>query len=207
LTIKLLWQEPVAMAPSKLRTDPPHETRAAAAQAWRRFGRLGSVALALSVFAFASASPSDAACSLVADPGNAGARMLQCGDAVTAHLAEETVVHPIGGARSKLPSALRLQTGAVLIEFQPQPGAENFQILTPEAIAAVRGTNWAVEVERGKTSVFVVSGTVEVRARRSGATARLEPGEGVDVAGSEPSLTVKRWGDERVRKLLARFGK
>ncbi len=83
----------------------------------------------------------------------------------------------------------------------------DFQILTPEAIAAVRGTTWAVEVEPGKTSVLVVAGKVEVQARRSGAAVSLGPGEGVDVAGAEPTLQVNRWGEARVRRLLARFGR
>ncbi len=195
------------MALSMLRANHPDRARAVAAQAGRRPGRMGSVALVVSAFAFAGVSPSFAACSLVADPDHAGASMLQCGDSVAAHLADGTVVHPVGGAGSSVPTALRLETGALLTEFQPQPGAEDFQILTPEAIAAVRGTTWAVEVEPGKTSVLVVAGKVEVQARRSGAAASLGPGEGVDVAGSEPTLQVKRWDAARVRRLLARFGR
>jgi ferric-dicitrate binding protein FerR (iron transport regulator) len=201
-----LEREPV-MTLSMLWTDHPDEARSPAAQARRRLGRVGSFALAVVAFAFAGASPSLAACSLVADPGHAGARMLQCGQLVVAHLAEGTVVHPVGGAGSSPPAALRLDKGALLIEFQPQPGAENFQILTPEAIAAVRGTTWAVEVGRGKTSVLVVAGKVEVQARRSGAAVSLGPGEGVDVARLPRTLTVKRWPEARVRRLLARFGR
>ena len=194
------------MTLSMLRTDHPDNTCAVAARAGRRLGKMRSVAVALVALAFAGASPSLAACSLVADPSHAGARMLQCGASVVAHLAEGTVVHPVGGAGSST-SALRLNAGALLIEFQPQPGAENFQILTPEAIAAVRGTTWAVEVGSGKTSVFVVAGTVAVQARGTGATASLGPGEGVDVVGAPRTLTVKRWPEARVRALLARFGR
>jgi len=195
MTLSMLW------------TDHSDEARAVAGQARRRLGRMGSVALAVVALGFAGASPSLAACSLVADPSHAGARMLQCGASVVAHLAEGTVVHPVRGAGSSIPAALRLDAGALLIEFQPQPGAENFQILTPEAIAAVRGTTWAVEVERGKTSVLVIAGEVGVQARRSGAAATLGPGEGVDVAGSPRTLMVKRWAEARVRALLARFGR
>lgn len=133
--------------------------------------------------------------------------MLQCGDLVTAHLAEGSVVHPVGRAKASVPSGLRLQTGAALIEFKPQAGAENFRILTPEAIAAVRGTTWAVQVEKGKTSVFVVTGKVEVRARVGDAKVSLGPGEGVDVARSARTLEVKHWGEARVRQLLALFGR
>ena len=170
--------------------------------------RDGARALAaLAAFAFIGASPALAACSLTADPDHAGARMLQCGAGVAAHLAEGTVVRPAGGAKAGAPAALRLKKGALLIEFQPQPGAETFQILTPEAIAAVRGTNWAVEVERGKTSVFVVAGAVEVQARVSGAKVSLGPGEGVDVTRLAQTLEVKHWAEPRVRRLLARFGR
>jgi ferric-dicitrate binding protein FerR (iron transport regulator) len=196
-----------AMTLSMLWTDHPDNVRTVAARAGRRLGRMGSVALAVMAFALAGASPSLAACSLVADPSHAGARMLQCGQSVTAHLASGTVVRPVGGVGSNIPGALRLDAGALLIEFQPQPGTENFQILTPEAIAAVRGTTWAVEVEPGKTSVLVIAGAVGVKARRSGAAASLGPGEGVDVAGSPRTLTVKRWAEARVRALLARFGR
>jgi ferric-dicitrate binding protein FerR (iron transport regulator) len=162
--------------------------------------------VALTLAALAGAAPAMAKCSLVADPDHAGARMMQCGG-VTAHLAAGTDARPGGGAKDAAPDALRLNKGALLLEFQPQPGAETFQILTPEAIAAVRGTNWAVEVAPGKTSVFVVTGAVEVQARRSGAKASLGPGEGVDVTRSAKSLEVKHWPEPRVRRLLARFGR
>lgn len=191
------------MALSMLSTTSPRNPLALVAQAVRRRGRMGGLALALSAFA----SPALAACSLVDDPTHAGARLLQCGAAAAAHLAEGTVVQPVAGRGSKAPAALRLTRGALLIEFQPQPDAESFQILTPEAVAAVRGTTWAVERERGKTSVFVVAGKVEVQARRSGAAVSLGPGEGVDVVGSARTLETKRWPDARVRRLLARFGR
>ena len=77
--------------------------------------------------------------------------------------------------------------------------------LTPQAIAAVRGTRWAVDAEGGKTSVFVVNGRVNVA--RAGGRGRVDlgPGEGVDV---EPSgqLIVKRWPAPRVAALMARLG-
>jgi FecR protein len=153
------------------------------------------------------ATPSFAACSLVADPNNAGASMLQCGAAITAHFAVGTVARPVSGRKSGAPTALRLNKGAALIEFTPQPDASSFQILTPEAIAAVRGTTWAVEVEPGKTSVLVVTGAVEVRPLHSRASAELGPGQGVDVARGDREITVKTWGEARVRALMARFGR
>jgi ferric-dicitrate binding protein FerR (iron transport regulator) len=76
--------------------------------------------------------------------------------------------------------------------------------MTPQAIAAVRGTKWAVDTAEGKTSVFVVNGQVSV-ARRAGANrVVLGPGEGVDVEATGV-LTVKRWPPARVAALLARL--
>jgi ferric-dicitrate binding protein FerR (iron transport regulator) len=76
--------------------------------------------------------------------------------------------------------------------------------MTPQAIAAVRGTKWAVDTTEGKSSVFVVNGRVSV-ARRAGANrVVLGPGEGVDVEATG-ALTVKRWPPARVAALLARL--
>ena len=102
------------------------------------------------------------------------------------------------------PRDLRLDRGAVYIEARP--GAR-FQILTPVAIASVRGTEFAVDAGADGTSVFVVRGRVRVTKRQqTGATVELGPGEGVDVRSAEP-LVVTTWGAARVRALLARFGR
>lgn len=102
------------------------------------------------------------------------------------------------------PRDLTLERGAVYVEARP--GAR-FQILTPVAIAAVRGTEFAVDAGADGTSVFVVEGRVRVTKRRlPGAAVELGPGEGVDVRRSEP-LVVRTWGAARVRALLARFGR
>lgn len=85
---------------------------------------------------------------------------------------------------------------------------EGFQILTPHAIASVRGTVYAVDVTRARTSVFVEQGHVDV-ARRGAPqiSVTLGPGEGVDVDDGRDALEVRRWPQERVRSLLERFGR
>lgn len=100
-------------------------------------------------------------------------------------------------------SGLDLQGRAVLIEVAPR---DSFQVLTPHAIATVRGTRFAVDVEAGVTSVFVVEGKVEVAHREGAAAVLLGPGEGVDVSPGEP-LVVRAWPQPRVNALLARFGR
>lgn len=100
-------------------------------------------------------------------------------------------------------SGLDLEGRAILIEVSPR---ESFQVLTPHAIATVRGTQFAVDVDAGVTSVFVVEGSVEVSRRDGPATVLLGPGEGVDVRPGEP-LVVREWPQPRVNVLLARFGR
>jgi hypothetical protein len=102
---------------------------------------------------------------------------------------------------------LRCELGgkALLIEVAPKPGGNKFQVVTPQAIAAVRGTKWAVDAAGDKTSVFVINGRVGVGRRTGGRGVTLGPGEGVDVEPGAP-LTVKRWAPARVSALLARLG-
>ncbi|AXI54313.1 hypothetical protein SuNHUV7_38420 (plasmid) [Pseudoseohaeicola sp. NH-UV-7] len=100
---------------------------------------------------------------------------------------------------------LDLTGGAALIEVTP--GGFAPQIRTPHAIAAVRGTVYAVDVTDTGTSVFVVRGQVDVGALSDQeAPVVLGPGDGVDVTPGE-TLEVKSWGAARVAALLARFGR
>jgi hypothetical protein len=55
-----------------------------------------------------------------------------------------------------------LRRKALLLDV-PTGQTSGFVVITPQAIAAVRGTKWAVDAQSGKTSVFVVDGRVGVR--------------------------------------------
>ena len=59
--------------------------------------------------------------------------------------------------------AARLQGKALLLDLPREAKPTRFEVITPQAIAAVRGTKWVVDVQSGKTSVFVVRGQVDVR--------------------------------------------
>lgn len=101
---------------------------------------------------------------------------------------------------------VRLRSKALLLEVADEDISSGFEVVAPQAIAAVRGTRWAVDAEGVKTSVFVVEGTVSVRRRSGSAQVVLGPGEGVDVELGPDPLTVRRWPAARVNALLARFG-
>jgi hypothetical protein len=144
-------------------------------------------------------------CALVPDPHIPGDKVLRCGASLTITPAPGTVYR---GAQpgSRPPAAVELDSGSLLIEFHAGSRLRDFQILTPLAIAAVRGTKWAVDVGADRSSTLVLAGSVKV-ARRYGADAvMLRPGEGVDVTAAPGPLTAKRWAPERVRALLSRLG-
>ena len=103
------------------------------------------------------------------------------------------------------PDSLSLRSKAVLVDVDSSQHAGGFQVVTPQAIAAVRGTQWAVDVASGKTSVLVVRGSVGVR-RPTGNPVVLSPGEGVDVGSGTEPLVVRRWPAPRAAALLARLG-
>ncbi len=101
---------------------------------------------------------------------------------------------------------VRLNAKALLLEVSDDGTASGFEVVAPQAIAAVRGTRWAVDADGEKTSVFVVRGAVSVRRRSGSAEVVLGSGEGVDVGPGPDPLTVRRWPAARVDALLARFG-
>ena len=63
------------------------------------------------------------------------------------------------------PEGARVSGGAVLIDVDPSRRG-GFQILTLHATAAVRGTNYAVDVQQIQSSVFVAQGRVVCRVGR-----------------------------------------
>ncbi len=105
-----------------------------------------------------------------------------------------------------LPVGIRLNDGALLIEYHPARPNEKFQILTPLAIAAVRGTKWAMEVTKAQTSTLVVTGAVAVTNRRLNQFVVLTEGQGVDITPTDTSMVQKTWGEAAGRALLSRFG-
>lgn len=108
------------------------------------------------------------------------------------------------GSSTSRPGAVSLSSDAVLVELPSASGP--FQILTPHAIASVRGTVYAVDVNAARTSVFVVRGEVSVGPATGPGEVTLGPGEGIEVSPGA-ALEVKRWPAEKVSRLLARFGR
>ena len=172
--------------------------------------RLGATLVAAALFVAAIAGPLPAraagACALVPNQRAPTEKILQCGETLTVHPAQGARYRPLYKKGDPLPVGIRLDDGALLIEFHPARPQEKFQILTPLAIAAVRGTKWAMEVTSARTSTLVLAGAVAVTNRRLNQFVVLTEGQGVDITATDTSMVQKRWGEARVRALLSRFG-
>jgi FecR protein len=168
---------------------------------------------------FGSAFAQSGACVLTPDKRNPNDQILRCGTELTITPAPGAVYHLAAAAEDGPPSSVQLDSGALLIEFHSKRRSE-FQILTPQAIASVRGTKWAMEVKPGQTSTLVLLGQVTVARKDVTEEVVVGPGQGVDVSGEDagkvvrsmsagrkpPPIGVKKWAPDRVKALLARFG-
>ncbi|MDK3018430.1 FecR family protein [Pseudodonghicola flavimaris] len=135
----------------------------------------------------------------------AGARVtLACAGGLEVVVGPDSEVDVVGlldgGSR---PLGLRLIDGIAGFLFASEDD-HGVQVRTPSAVAAVRSTQWAMQVDRRASAIFTREGTVFV-VTRSGDT-RLGPGEGVDVARSGRLRPVTRWGQPRIDRLGALLG-
>ncbi|WP_454631077.1 FecR domain-containing protein [Bradyrhizobium cenepequi] len=166
--------------------------------------RLASLAIICATLAVQPAAAQTAAAACSSEAGPRATQILRCRDGLIV-VAEDGARYTLQGRDGGV-TAVDLQSKALLLDAPKQRGKNRFRVNTPQAIAAVRGTKWAVDVQDTRTSVLVLQGRVAVRRPRGGNQVVLGPGEGVDVdPGSEP-LVVKRWGQARVDALLARLG-
>jgi FecR protein len=183
--------------------------------------RIAALASGLLLCLLANVAPAVAqtsACTLVPDKRNPNDKILRCGTELTVTPAPGTVYRPGPAGADGLPTSVQLDSGALLIEFNPRRRQE-FQILTPQAIASVRGTKWAMDVTSAQTSTLVLSGEVAVARKNEAENVLVGPGQGVDIEippGGFASrslspyrpdpIIVKPWGAARVKALLDRFG-
>jgi len=171
---------------------------------------LGATVAAAFLLVTAIAGPGSAraagACALVPNDRMPSEKILQCGETLTVRPAQGARYQPLFKKGDPLPVGIRLNEGALLIEYHPASPQEKFQILTPLAIAAVRGTKWAMDVTKAQTSTLVLNGAVAVTNRRLNKFVILTEGQGVDITPTDTSVVQKTWGEARVRALLSRFG-
>ena len=152
----------------------------------------------------AAAQPATTRCS--SEPSANATQTLRCrgGLVLVAEEGAKFTLRSQGGNGAV--NGVDLQDKALLLDAPKQSGKSRLEVTTPQAIAAVRGTRWAVDVREKKTSVLVLQGAVAVRRPTGNGQVVLGPGQGVDVEPGTDPLIVKRWPEARVTALLARLG-
>jgi len=161
------------------------------------------LACALTSIETAAAQPANLGCTSDNSPGTAQTLHCQGGVTIVVENGARYALRDRGGKGHV--DTVELSSKALLIEVLKKSGENKFQVITPQAIAAVRGTKWAVDAADKKTSIFVVDGRVAVGRRTGSRMVTLGSGDGVDVEEAGP-LIVKRWPSARVSALLARLG-
>jgi len=132
----------------------------------RTLRSLLAAALAVGLIPHGAAVAQSAGCTVSRD---AGARqVLSCPGGVTVTAEAGAVYSLVDRNRDGSPDSAALRRKAILVDVDSTQHAGGFQVVTPQAIAAVRGTQWAVDVAGGKTSVLVVRGSVAVRRPAGG---------------------------------------
>lgn len=101
-------------------------------------------------------------------------------------------------------SRLRIVRGIVGFLFGNDDPDRGIEVRTPSAVAAVRSTEWAMRVTGGASAVCARDGTVFVFGETG--PARLEPGDGIDVAADGTSGAVARWGQPRIDRFSELLG-
>jgi hypothetical protein len=81
--------------------------------------------------------------------------------------------------------------------------ASTVEVITPTAVAAIRGTDVMGEVAADSTAIVVLEGTVAVAHVRPsvGGLSTLTPGMGTTVKGDEPPSPPTRWSESRIEGL------
>lgn len=114
------------------------------------------------------------------------------------------------GIHLQLPSVVEGTTSVEVTDravwIEVDPGGGSFQIATPHAIAAVRGTIFVVDAAPDGTDVFVVEGVVTVSRPDGTEDVTLEAGDGVTFRDDDRT-PVRQWPNERVAALWARFAR
>jgi len=138
-----------------------------------------------------------------------GKAKIALGDGTVISVGENSRVRvaDYGSATNDAKTRISLISGALRLLVNKVPAPGKFEVETETAIAAVRGTDWVIEVTPEQTSVALLSGVVAVSGRESSAQSTVElflAGQGTDVRrGAAPSPVVN-WGTQRFNNTVAR---
>jgi hypothetical protein len=116
---------------------------------------------------------------------------------------EVQIARHLTGGEGGLRAAFRLAAGILRLIGGAVAGPVEIVVETPQAIAAVRSTDWLVELGPAGTGVLVLHGRVAVEGRIGGGVV-LSDGEGTDIAPGRPPAPPRPWGLARREAAVAR---
>jgi hypothetical protein len=138
----------------------------------------------------------------------AGKAKLQLNDGTIVSVGENArlVLAQYQGTENAYTTRLRAEQGAMRFLFQRALDLSRFEVETETAVAAVRGTQWLMDVKPGHTAVAMLSGVVAVIARGApgGEVVLQQPGQGTDVRTGQAPTPPTVWGAQRFATTLAR---
>jgi hypothetical protein len=140
--------------------------------------------------------------------GAGGKAKLQLNDGTIISVGESTrlALTQYQGTDNAYTTRLRAESGAMRFLFQRALERSHFEVETETAVAAVRGTQWLMDVQPGHTAVAMLTGIVSVRAvgALGGEVVLDQPGQGTDVRTGQPPTPVATWGAARFAATLSR---
>jgi hypothetical protein len=100
-------------------------------------------------------------------------------------------------------SRLAMAWGVFRAILKEMTSPSSVEVITPTAVAAIRGTDLMGEVTSDSTAIVVLEGTVAVSHVRPTfpGVATLTPGLGTTVRGDAPPSTPTQWSESRVEGL------
>ena len=164
--------------------------------------------VAVAVFVWvpaALAQSSDKGCVLEQVAGTSR-QVLRCQDGLDIVVEDGAAFTLVDRDRDGNADAIRLRRKAVLLDGPQVKDGTGFQVVTPQAIAAVRGTKWAVDVAAGRHPFSSSAEASRYKDPRQAPVCSWGQARGWTSAQEMSPLTVRRWPAARVAALMARFG-
>src|SRR5690242_14392069 len=151
-------------------------TASAQGTAWRVSKASGDVTISAS-----DAQPVALTDTATVNPGDvirtgANGRVLLTRGAETMLLSANSVVSLPTDQQGGMSTTIRQQAGSILLDVEKR-NVKHFEVETPYLAAVVKGTQFRVTVNAGKTTVEVVRGQVEVADFKSGQIAQVMAGQ------------------------------
>lgn len=100
-------------------------------------------------------------------------------------ISPNSVIGIPGEPKEGLSTTIIQRAGSILLEVEKR-NSRHFEVETPSLVAAVKGTQFRVSVNRNDTSVDVLKGEVEVADNKSGQYALVLPGQTAKVSAQGP---------------------